>query len=103
MNTREVIQHELIKMIMRQTDYLEEEAIIKLKEHNNDYMEVIREAMGINKPKKNNDITSVNQQIYKEIRGMMDDAANNYRIKQEKQKLLERIYEEQKQITKSQD
>ena len=103
MNTREVIQHELIKMVIRQTDYSEEEAIIKLKEHNNDYMEVIREAMGINKPKKNNDITSVNQQIYKEIRGMMDDAANNYRIKQEKQKLLERIYEEQKQITKSQD
>ena len=104
MNTKEVIQRELIKMVIRQTDYSEEDAILKLKEHKNDYMEVIREAMGINKQKKENNITSVNQQIYKEIRGMMDDAANNYRIKQERQKLLEKIYEErQKQITKNQD
>ena len=41
MNAKEIIQRELIKMVVRQTDYSQEKAIEKLEEHNNDYMKVI--------------------------------------------------------------
>jgi len=68
-------------MIMRQTDYTIEIVQQKLLEHNNDVMQVIREYMkpqakpsAFSPPKT----LSTNQQIYKEIRGMMDDAAATY-------------------------
>ena len=73
------INEEHISMIMRQTDYTRETAQQKLQEHKNDIMSVIREYMAPSSnasaqvPKK-----SVNQQIYKEIRGMMDEAAKRY-------------------------
>jgi hypothetical protein len=64
-------------IIMRQTDYTREVATNKLLEHNNDILAIIREYNGpvkkIIKPVK-----SVNQQIYTEIRGLMDDAAATY-------------------------
>ena len=76
------INEEHINMIMRQTDYTRETAQQKLKEHNNNLMSVIREYMA---PASNASAQvpakSVNQQIYKEIRGMMDDAARNYENK----------------------
>ena len=103
MDAKEIIQQELIKMVMRQTDYSEEEAVFKLKEHNNNYMNVIRESLGIKKSNKKDNLTTINQQIYKEIRGMMDTAANNYRIKQERQKLLEKIYEERQKQSATKD
>ena len=75
-----------IAMIMRQTDYDTTTAEQKLKEHNDDIMQVIREYMGPSKtavkvlPK-----LSTNQQTYKEIRGMMDDAAKKYELEKVKQ------------------
>jgi hypothetical protein len=73
---------EPLGMIMRQTDYNKETAQQKLTEHNNDVMEVIREYMAPVKPHKIcTTKLSVNQQIYKEIRGMMDDAAKAYELK----------------------
>ena len=61
-------------IIMRQTDYTREVATNKLLEHNNDILAIIREYNGpAKKPVK-----SVNQQIYTEIRGLMDDAAATY-------------------------
>jgi len=72
-------------MVMRQTNYNDITAREKLAEHNNDVVNVIREYLNagkINRPacttKK-----SVNQQIYKEIRVMMDDAAKTYLEKKE--------------------
>ena len=73
------IKTELINMIMRQTDYDREKVCEKLIEHNDDYMKIIREYIGSTKvitPIKS--IKSINQQIYKEIRTLMDDAATNY-------------------------
>ena len=71
-----------IELIMRQTDYDKTTAEQKLIAHNNDTTQVIREYLN---PNKINKICttkrSVNQQIYKEIRGMMDDAAKTYLIK----------------------
>ena len=71
-------------IIMRQTDYDEETTEQKLKEHNNDVLKIIREYMGSsNKPKELEKNSSVNQQTYKEIRKLMDNAASRYRIKKE--------------------
>ena len=70
------IRTELINMIMRQTDYDREKVCEKLIEHNDDYMKIIREFIGSSKVVT--PIKSLNQQIYKEIRTLMDDAAINY-------------------------
>jgi len=73
------IKTELINMIMRQTDYDREKVCEKLIEHNDDYMKIIREYIGSSKVViETQPIKSVNQQIYKEIRTLMDDAAINY-------------------------
>ena len=69
---------ELIHMIMRQTNYDENEAQNKLKLHGNDAMKVIEAYMGIT-PKKEDAIKSVNQEKYKQFRTLMDTAAENYR------------------------
>ena len=80
MSANEMGANETIAMIMRQTDYDQITAQQKLTEHNNDVMKVIREYLNAGKiiapPCKTR--LSVNQQIYKEIRGMMDDAAKTY-------------------------
>jgi hypothetical protein len=72
----------LVEMIMRQTDYDNATAQKKLTEHNNDVTQVIREYMTPVRPNKIcTTKLSVNQQIYKEIRHMMDDAAKKYELK----------------------
>jgi hypothetical protein len=81
---------EQINMIMRQTDYTKEISEQKLREHNNDIMSVIREYMGPSKigSKPASSKFSVNQQIFKEIRGMMDDASRTYQNKKEKEEKI---------------
>lgn len=76
---------ETVSMILRQTNYTEKEAQEKLAAHNNDAMKVIEEYMGI-APKKEETITSVNQEKYKQFRALMDGGAENYRKKQALQK-----------------
>ena len=89
----------LIEMVMRQTTYTYEECEEKLLENENNYMKVIKEYYGIKeKPKK--DLT-INQGIIKEIRGLMDNASNNFRIKQEMQKRAQQHYEQQQKILES--
>ena len=78
-------------VVMRQTEYTEEQALKKLQEFNFDVMAVVRDYMGINIKNIEPPVKSVNQQIYGEIRNMMDNAASNYRIKKEmdeKQELI---------------
>jgi len=77
----------LKEIVMRQTDYSQEQALEKLKQHNNDIMSIVREYMGVSAITKKNELKSVNQQIYKEIRTLMDDAAASYKIKKETQQL----------------
>ena len=89
----------LIEMVMRQTTYTYEECEEKLNLKDNNYMEVIKEFYGIKEqPKK--EIT-INQGIIKEIRCLMDNASNNFRIKQEMQKRKEELYEKQRKIAES--
>jgi hypothetical protein len=94
-------------VVMRQTDYTEEKADAELVKHNYNVMAVVRAFMNPNKePKKNNDETlviSANQQIYGEIRGMMDNASLRYRKNKEQEEtrtLLRAEYMRQKELAK---
>lgn len=97
--TRENIENTK-NIILRQTDYSEEEVIQKLKEHNNDPMAVIREYMSTPSSTRPASQTatapakSVNQQIYGEIRCLMDNAAKNYQLKKEYEERMA-LYREQ--------
>jgi hypothetical protein len=68
-----------IEVILRQTDYTFEQAREKLSEHNNDYMAVIRSYLkqGLTSTNPIAKPLSMNQQIYKEIRSLMDEADVN--------------------------
>ena len=80
---------ERIEMIMRQTDYDKIVAEQKLEQHKNNVMDVIREYLTDGKPINTNLQTnnlSKNQQIYKEIRTFMDDAAREYEKNKENAK-----------------
>ena len=74
--------YELCKLIMRQTDYDQNKAEEKLKEHNNDARKIIREYIGGTQREKTTKST-INQEIYSQIRELMDTASKTYREKQE--------------------
>jgi hypothetical protein len=69
-----------IQKIMAQTTYNEAQSIEKLMEFNNDYVKVIRDYMGIPE-KKERKVTSINQEIFRQIRINLDDSMKNYRDK----------------------
>jgi len=68
-----------IQIVMRQTDYTEEKAREKLGEFKFDEIAVIRDYFGISKKKEPEKVSSVNQAIYKQIRGHLDETMRNYR------------------------
>lgn len=60
------IQKKLVMVVKNQTTYTEEEIVEKLKENNNDPIQVIRDYMNV-KPKKEEEKKSLNQTVYSEI------------------------------------
>jgi len=80
--------NEQVDIIMRQTNYTYDIAKQKLKEYDNNVIEVIRDYMKPdNKPTTDKVVEtkkSKNQQIYKEIRSMMDDASARYEKNKQK-------------------
>jgi hypothetical protein len=74
---------EKIQMILRQTDYSEEEAKNKLKEHNYNHIQVIKSYLGITE-KKEPPIKTVNQEIYKQIRYRLDSNMREYNLRKER-------------------
>jgi hypothetical protein len=75
---------ELINCIIRQTNLNEKDAEKLLKENNNDAFKAIKQHYGIIEKKEPiQEKVSVNQQIYKEIRTLMDGASKTYREKKE--------------------
>jgi len=67
-----------IAIVMRQTLYSHDEAKVALEENDNNYIKVIKDALGIKKKESNKDSelnTSINQDIYKNIRNFMDTAS----------------------------
>lgn len=78
------MDNNLINIITSQTMYTSEEAEIKLKENNNDYLKIIKEYHKIIEKDSNNEhVRSINQSIFKEFRNMLDTACKNHRIKNE--------------------
>jgi hypothetical protein len=73
---------EKVQIILRQTDYTEEIALEKLKEHNFDEIATIKSYFGIPE-KKSVPIKSVNQEIYKQLRSKLDASMYDYREKEE--------------------
>ncbi len=65
----------LVDLVIRQTDYDEDKAMIKLIEWNYNYLNVIKEYMNPNfqNVKKKEKTGTKNQMIYGEIRSFMDD------------------------------
>ena len=68
-----------VNMIMRQTDYTIEKAREKLGQFNFDEMAVIRDYFGITEKKASQPVKSVNQAIYRQLRGHLDGAMKDYR------------------------
>tara|TARA_B100000214_G_C23880354_1_gene586945 strand:- start:493 stop:855 length:363 start_codon:yes stop_codon:yes gene_type:complete len=90
---------EICKMIMRQTDYSYEESKDKLINENYDYLKVIKKYMTNDNEKSDNSKKykpkTVNQKIYTELRGFMDNTAEQY----EKRKLQsEKVQEFKKKM-----
>ena len=71
----EVRKKALVDLVVRQTDYDEDKAMIKLIEWNYNYLNVIKEYMNPNfqNVKKEEKTGTKNQMIYGEIRNFMDD------------------------------
>jgi hypothetical protein len=74
---------EKVEMILRQTDYSEEEAKNKLKEFNYDHIKVVKSYLGITE-KKEPTIKTVNQEIYKQIRYRLDSNMREYNLRKER-------------------
>ena len=72
-------EDELVQMVLRQTNYSEEEAREKLKELNNNAILVIKSYMGIAEKKAPTKVLSVNQEIYKQMRLKLDSSMKEYR------------------------
>ena len=85
-------ENQVIEFVLRQTNMEREDVIEKLKKNDFDSIKVIKEHFGI-KEKQDNGIVSVNQQVYREIRGFMDKAAKQYRFSKELEKRKEEMLE----------
>ena len=87
-----------ISLIKSQTNYTEEEAKIKLEEHDGNYMNVIKEYLNPNfKNKKKKERKTTNEKMMYEIRNFMDTAARQFKKRkaqeEEKQKYLKAVYD----------
>jgi hypothetical protein len=74
---------ERIQKVMRQTDYSENVAREKLKEHNFDEIATIKAYLGITE-KKALPVKSVNQEIYKQLRSRLNSNMKDYQSRVEK-------------------
>ena len=81
---KEVFDKELtykINIILRQTNYTENEAIEKLNLFNNDTILVIKNYLGIQNKNITPPLKSINQEIYKQIRIKLDSSIVEYNKK----------------------
>lgn len=80
---------EKINIILRQTNFTEQDAREKLLENNGDHIKTIKMYLGI-QDKKEKKLASVNQEIYRQLRHKMDNSVRDYNNKQ-KEKLAQEI------------
>lgn len=89
-----------ILMIMNQTMYTYLEAEEKLKFHNYNHINVIKEYIGITE-KKAPHITSINQEIYKQIRKQIDITSYNNKNPLNIEHIQQSLLEEEEKINKN--
>ena len=75
---------EKVAVITRQTDYNEEVALEKLKLHDFNEINVIKEYLGVPIKKLATPVKSVNQEIYKQLRTKLDSNMRDYQVRVEK-------------------
>lgn len=83
----------IVELVMRQTNYTQEEAIEKLEEHKYNYLSVIKLYMNpenkqSSKPANTN--KTKNQMIYGEIRNFMDDVNKQYLYRKRQKEIFEK-------------
>ena len=90
-----------IYIVMKQTNYDYEQTLEKLQEHNDNYLNVIKEYMGIPLQKEKN-IKSVNQEIYKQIRSKLDVSMKEYSTKNplNLEHVVQNLQEEESKLNK---
>ena len=87
---------ELVQVLMRQTEYSELEAEIKLKEYDYKILDVLNNYHGYSKKNEASGPKTTNQQIYGEIRNLMDTGARNFRTEQERAKQYQEMIDKNK-------
>ena len=91
------IKEESVNMICRQTELSNDEAKEQLEEVNYDYMKVLNKYFGV-KEKQKEERGTTNQQIYGEIRNLMDTGAKNFRLERERNEQIQKMKEKQEEI-----
>ena len=88
----EQLKRELVQVVCRQTELTTDEASEMLEKEQYNYMKVLNDYFEIKETKKEIS-NSVNQQIYGEIRNLMDTGAKSYRIEQERTEYMKKMSE----------
>ena len=86
MENNQITINDKIQMILRQTNYTEQEAEEKLKECNNDYLLVLKKYFGITE--KQQPVISVNQEIYRQLRYKLDSSMREYQSRKDSDKSI---------------
>jgi len=84
--------NEIIQIVCRQTELTEEEARERLEKEQYNHMKVLNDYFGFKEIKPENK-SSINQQIYGEIRSLMDTSSRNFRMEQENAQRIQNIKE----------
>ncbi len=75
----ETLLKNLVPVVLRQTDYTEDQAGDKLQEHNYDLKKVLYEWMGVEIKKEDVSCLTGSQERYRVIRQTMDEAGKKFR------------------------
>ena len=96
-----IIKNEYIQLICRQTDLTEEESRNKLEENNYNYMIVLNEYFKIeDKGETEDENKTTNQQIYGQIRNLMDTGAKKFRMEQDRVEQIKKMNEMREKMMK---
>jgi hypothetical protein len=76
---------EKIQMILRQTNYNEEQVREKMIDFNGDHIAIIKSFLGISE-KKEQSIKTINQEIYRQIRLKLDSSMREYNQRKQSDK-----------------
>ena len=87
----QVRKTEIVNLVLRQTDYTEDEARQHLESNNYNYLNVIKNYMNISEKPTEPKNQSINQRIYSEIRSFMDTGVEKYERNKRIQERIERM------------